>query len=325
MILRHRHFQWRSLRRWAGAALLAVAAALLLHLAQGVDWAGVALALRRVPRARLAAAVALSSLSYACYACTDLFAAASFQDQVRRSTAMGIAFVSYAFNQNCGALLGTIGLRLRLYARRGVAAADIARVVGLGFVTNWSGYCLIAGLTFAAGWPALPGRWALGSAGLRAIGIALLLAVAGYAGLCFGARRRAWSVFGFRLELVSGPCALGQIALSCTVWLTCAAAVYVLLPASAVPAEVLGVLLVASIAGLVSHVPGGVGVIEAVFLALLGHKLPRHQLLAGLIAFRAAYYFWPLALAACGFLWLEGRRPGRARQTDMPVRQATPP
>ena len=43
---------------------------------------------------------------------------------------------------------------------------------------------------------------------------------------------------------------------------------------------------------MLAHVPGGLGVVEAVMLA----ALPGPQTLAGLVAFRAIYYLIPLGL-----------------------------
>ena len=67
----------------------------------------------------------------------------------------------------------------------------------------------------------------------------------------------------------------------------------------------LAVLLLSGIAGAVAHVPAGLGVIEAVFLALLGDAMADTELLAGLLAYRAVYYIAPLALAALGFVFVE--------------------
>ena len=69
--------------------------------------------------------------------------------------------------------------------------------------------------------------------------------------------------------------------------------------------NVLGVLLVAAVAGVITHVPAGLGVLEAVFVALLSHRVPQAELLAALLAYRAIYYLLPLALALALFVKLE--------------------
>ncbi len=70
---------------------------------------------------------------------------------------------------------------------------------------------------------------------------------------------------------------------------------------------VLMVLLVAAIAGVVTHVPAGLGVLEAVFIALLAGQVPAPTLLGVLLAYRALYYLAPLALAVPLFLVMEIR------------------
>jgi glycosyltransferase 2 family protein len=54
-----------------------------------------------------------------------------------------------------------------------------------------------------------------------------------------------------------------------------------------------------------THVPGGLGVLEAVYVAVLGARVPTASLLAALLAFRALYYVLPLAVAAALHLVLE--------------------
>jgi uncharacterized membrane protein YbhN (UPF0104 family) len=71
---------------------------------------------------------------------------------------------------------------------------------------------------------------------------------------------------------------------------------------------VLGVLLVSSIAGVIVHIPAGIGVLEAVFLALLaGEHMSQGVIIAALLAYRVLYYFIPLLLALIAYLILESR------------------
>ena len=308
--------RWRRLRPWVSAALVLLILAAVAFAARHVDWPQVVQSLRHIPPHRLLLAALFSSLSYAGYACVDLFAYGQLGDRVSRPRAMAIAFVSYAFNQNFGALLGTIGFRFRLYSHYDVKPAAIGRVVGLSFLTNWSGYCVLAGIAFSSRALHLPPQWDLGATGLQLIGIALLALVAAYLGVCTFAQKRVWRVGGADVELPHWGRALSQVGLSCIIWLCIAATLYVLLrhlpqgqdaPLGAL--TVLSVFLLASIAGLVTHVPGGLGVIEAVFVALLGGQYARHEILAALIVYRVVYYLWPLLPAAALYLWLEASAP----------------
>ena len=77
--------------------------------------------------------------------------------------------------------------------------------------------------------------------------------------------------------------------------------------------DVLTVLLVAAVAGVITHVPAGLGVFEAVFVALLSHQVSEGQLLAALLGYRALYYIVPLMIAALLYLVMElhARKLGR--------------
>jgi uncharacterized membrane protein YbhN (UPF0104 family) len=93
--------------------------------------------------------------------------------------------------------------------------------------------------------------------------------------------------------------------LAATNWVLIGGVVWVLLQHRIDYASVLGVLLIAAVAGVITHVPAGLGVLEAVFIALLSHRMPQTELLAALLAYRATYYLGPLALASGLFIALE--------------------
>jgi phosphatidylglycerol lysyltransferase len=78
---------------------------------------------------------------------------------------------------------------------------------------------------------------------------------------------------------------------------------------------------VAISAALVSHVPGGVGVFEAVMLLAAGPHLPTAQLLGALLLYRGLYYVLPLVLAS-GLLVAYELRPPRWPMGRAAVRQS---
>jgi uncharacterized membrane protein YbhN (UPF0104 family) len=110
--------------------------------------------------------------------------------------------------------------------------------------------------------------------------------------------------------MLPGPgIALVQIALSMANWSVMGLLVWLLLhPQSPSPpgyGAVLATLLLGCVAGVLAKVPAGLGVLEAVFIAMLGHRLGEHQLLAALLVYRAVYYLLPLAVAALTYARLE--------------------
>jgi glycosyltransferase 2 family protein len=245
---------------------------LLVHQARSVDWAGAWVSLGTYPLRTLLGAAALALASYALYCSYDLFGRHLTGHGLPVTRVVGVGFVSYAFNLNLGALVGGVAMRYRLYAGLGLAAAETTKVVMMSVVTNWLGYLLLAGVLFTLRPLELPPGWKLGSGGLRGLGAALCLLVAGYLILCFNAKRRMWTLHGRAFELPTGRIALAQLALSSLNWLTIACIVYLLFDGRIDYPSVLGVMLVAAVAGVISHIPAGLGVLEAVFLTLLAHR-----------------------------------------------------
>jgi uncharacterized membrane protein YbhN (UPF0104 family) len=66
-------------------------------------------------------------------------------------------------------------------------------------------------------------------------------------------------------------------------------------------------MLIAAMAGVMLHVPAGLGVTEAVFIAILSSRVPEHQLLGALLAFRALFYLTPLLAGALLYMKHEMR------------------
>lgn len=303
--------RWRA---GLGIAFALAMLALLVWAARQVDWPAVWRALTALPGWALAGAAALAALSHLIYSGYDLIGRACTGHRVPRRRVMRITFISYAFNLNLGSLVGALALRLRLYGREGLSQARIAQVLGLSVATNWLGYGLLAGGLFLLGFVQPPADWRLGEAALRGLGALLWLLVAGYLLLCARARgRRSLRLRGHEFRLPGPRLALAQLALSCLNWLTMAAVIFVLLQGAAPYPRVLAVLLVGAVAGVLAHVPAGLGVLEAVFLALLGAQLPQPVLLAALLGYRALYYLAPLLLASVLYFALEarGRAPAR--------------
>jgi glycosyltransferase 2 family protein len=77
------------------------------------------------------------------------------------------------------------------------------------------------------------------------------------------------------------------------------------------------VYVLANLATLLSHVPGGLGVIESVVLFLL----PEQHVIGALIMFRLVYFLVPLCIGSLLFAVVEllrTRRRGRAERSAQP-------
>lgn len=292
------------LKRTLTAAFLLLVAMLLWRLGRELDWRHAAETLRAMPLPTLAAAAALAFASHALYATYDLFGRHLTGHRLPARRVVGVGHVSYAFNLNLGTLVGGVGFRFRLYSRLGLALDVIARVVATSIVTNWIGYALLGGVLLLAWPPALPPAWGIDEAGLRPLGALLLAAVAAYLVGCLRAGGRDWRWRRFTLRAPSARVALLQVGISALNWMLMAAACHVLLRQQLPYPLVLGALLLAAVAGVLAHVPGGLGVIEGTFVALLSSRLPAAEIVGALLAYRTLYYLLPLvsALVLYGFV-----------------------
>ncbi|WP_193072818.1 lysylphosphatidylglycerol synthase domain-containing protein [Pseudomonas sp. FME51] len=297
--------------RWAKGALtlfffIAIPVLLYLQL-RNTDWQEVSGALRDYPIWLLAVAFGVALLSYLTYCCYDLLGRYYTGHKLPVRQVIPLVFVCYAFNLNLNALVGGVALRFRLYSRLGLDVPTIARVFSLSIITNWLGYLWLAGTVFALGMVQLPESWAIGNGALRLIGVAMVIVAVIYVLACAFFTRRSWQIRDQLIELPSWKLALVQAAAGALNWSLMAMIIWLLLPAEAFYPSVLGVLLISSIAGVITHIPAGLGVLEMIFLTLLQNQMPKSSLLAALIGYRAIYFLLPLGIALAVYLVLEKR------------------
>ena len=298
---------WPWFRRVATAVFFGLVAWLLVSQARTIEWGKVLSSLQDYPLSASWGAVALAAASYGLYSCFDLLGRHYTGHRLRASTVMQLTFVSYAFNLNLGSLVGGIAFRYRLYSRLGLAMGTITRVISFSMLANWMGYLLLAGGVFSLQPPALPPSWKIDAFQLRLIGFALLALALAYLGACAFSRQRSFSLRGHDIELPSLRLAGLQLAMGAGNWLLMSGIVFILLQQRIDFFSVASVLLLAAIAGVITHIPGNLGVLEAVFVALLSHRMPEHELLAGLIAYRVVYFLVPLLVATVVYLMMETR------------------
>ena len=296
---------WPWLKRGFTVAFFGLVIYLLVSHARELDWAQVWESLRRRPLSSLLPALLVAALSYAVYSCYDLLSRRYAGHDLPTPQVLTTTFISYAFNLNLGSWVGGLGFRHRLYSRLGLDNGEISRIIGFSMLTNWIGYLLLAGIAFMLRPLQIPDDWVLGSGALQALGAILAGMAIGYVLLCAFSRKREWQVRGHELKLPTARMAGLQVLISATNWMLIALIIYLLLQREVPYPTALAVLLIAAVAGVVAHIPAGLGVLEGVFVALLAGTVPTHELLASLLAYRAIYYLAPLMLATALYLFME--------------------
>jgi uncharacterized membrane protein YbhN (UPF0104 family) len=307
---------WHWTRRLLSLLFFAAVVALLVRYGRNVDWDDVLDSVRNTPRPALLLAIVLAATSHLLYSCFDLIGRRYTGHNLPTLTVMAVNFVSYAFNLCIGSLVGGVAFRYRLYSKLGLKSGVITRIVSMSMLTNWLGYMLLAGLLFLFHPLALPPSWKMGNHGLQWLGAALVLISLGYIVACVRSGDRVWTIKGHELYLPPWRMAVLQMAISCVNWCLMAGVIYVLLGERVAYPGVLTVLLIGAVAGVVAHVPAGLGVFEFVFVALLAHLVSEGRLIGALLGYRAIYYIVPLMVAGVLYLFMEAHARQRAKAKE---------
>jgi phosphatidylglycerol lysyltransferase len=293
---------WLRWRAWAYGALAVLLVALLgtgLHkLLHEVRYADVMAAVAATSLTQVALSLLATALSYLALSRYDASALAYAQAQVSRGMLLLTSFVAYALGNTIG--LGTLtggAVRMRLYTAAGVEPIKVAKVVAFNASAFLLGMSVFGALALLWGAPDMAHLLHLPPAVLRTAAVLLLAGVVALLALC--ARHRVLRIAGrWSLRLPPLPLALRQLGVSAFELAVSALALWVLLPGERMPlASFMAFYAIAISASLVSHVPGGLGVFEAVMLVATRPYLPADAALGALLLYRALYYVVPLVLA----------------------------
>ncbi len=274
-------------------------------------------AIRAIPIGRVLAALGLTIASYAFLPAYDALGLQYVKQRLAYGRIMLVGFLAYAFSQSLGFALVTGGsLRYRLYSAWGLSVVEVGQVIAVAAAAFWLGMTTLAGLALTMTPGAVLRATPLSPALGRLVGILLLAIPAGY--LTFSVvRQRSFAFHGWELRPPGRSLAVAQVVVGSIDWIVAAAVAYVLLPPTAGVSFVafVGVFVLAQVLGLVSHVPGGLGVFETTVVLLLRGVATPPAIVGSLLAYRVVYYLLPFTTAAALLVGYElrARRPAVAR------------
>jgi phosphatidylglycerol lysyltransferase len=254
-------------------------------------------AVTQVPASRILLAVLLTAANYAVLIGYDLIAVRSIGNNLPLRKVAFASFTGFVTSYNFGALLGGTSVRYRLYSAWGLSSIDIVRLVVMVGVTFWVGTFALAGVIFTLDPFPIPPKLNLPFDNVRPLGFVLLAIVTVYV-LATSFRKKPFHIHNAEIHLPGLKTTLLQLLVAAIDLLFAAGTLYVLLPNGlglAYP-EFLGIYLLAMVAVVMSHVPGGVGVFELVLLTLAAAKTDENTV-AALLVFRVVYYLFPLLIA----------------------------
>uniref|UniRef100_A4XQ35 Integral membrane protein-like protein n=1 Tax=Ectopseudomonas mendocina (strain ymp) TaxID=399739 RepID=A4XQ35_ECTM1 len=217
------------------------------------------------------------------------------------------SFTTYALAHNIGASVfsGAV-VRYRAYRSKGLTPQEIGILIVFCSFTFALGTLLASGCVLIAQ-PDLIHRVA-NITPLVSVGIGtLLLTLVGLYVLGAWRQFKPWTLGKLHVEYPRLPIVARQLLAGPLELLCAAAIIYFALPADNHPGYlvVLGVFLASFSLALLSHAPGGLGVLEVTFLAAMPEIRPA-DVLAALIVFRVFYLLLPFALSllvVLGFEW----------------------
>lgn len=332
-------------QRWTGPltalTLLGVALVVLRHELAAHTYREIAIAVRSFPRARMVDALLWTMLAYVVLPGYDLLALAYVGRLYNRSskddggiasrgvgiTRAGFAgLIAYGVSQTLGfaAVTGS-AVRYRFWTVWGLSTAEIARAASFAAVTFTLGVVMVGGFALALEPASELTVLHLPPFAARAIGTAMLFVIAAFVMWSFHARGASFrinnaaarwigaSADGVVVETPRPALAIAQLVVAAVDWSAAAAVLWVLLPAESRPpfAAFAGLFVLAHSAGLISHVPGGLGVFETLMVLGLRPFLPAGATLAALVVYRAVYYLLPFGGAVALFATYETHQRSR--------------
>ncbi|KQZ99774.1 hypothetical protein ASD64_14890 [Mesorhizobium sp. Root157] len=300
-----------NLRRyfWPAVGLAAVAFSvwLLLDELRGISLDDLWDSLVAIPLHRWALSMLSSVVAYAALAGYDHIALLHLGKRISWLFVTLCSFTTYALSHNIGgSVFSGAVIRYRAYGTKGLTGHEVGILVAICWFTFVLSSVLVGGVVLILV-PGLLDRFT--SIGFHsfsgATGLILLVPVAAY---IFGSwlHLRPLKIGSFQLHYPRLPIVARQLITGPLELLAAAAIIYFALPEAENPGYlvVLGVFLVSFSIAQISHAPGGLGVLEVVFLAGLSEMDPA-EVLAALLVFRLFYLIVPLIIGLVVVLLFE--------------------
>ena len=292
-----------------GIAAVAFSLWLLVRELRGLSLAEVEQALWAISPHHWALAVLSTIVAYLALAWYDRIALAHLGFRLPWAFISAVSFTTYALSHNIGmSMFSGAMVRYRAYSTKGLTIADIGVMVAFCSFTFALGTVLLGGVVCLVHPGIVAGLFPMPETTIRIAGAGMLglgvLYAAGSALHLPPLRIGAFTLVYPRPKIMLRQLVAGPLEL-----LGAAGIIYCALPASDGVSflVVLGVFLASFSAALLSHAPGGLGVLELVFVTALP-SVPRADVVAALLVFRLLYLIAPLCLGIVAVVLFERSR-----------------
>lgn len=297
-----------------GLTAVAISAWLLYHELRGISLDEIGDGLAAIPTRGWLLSALSAIAAYAALAGYDHIALLHLGKRVSWLFVTLCSFTTYALSHNIGAsVLSGAVVRYRAYASRGLTAHEVGVLVALCMFTFVLSTAFVAAIVLLLV-PDLLDRYAeLATPEMaRIMAVVTLLLIGAYV---FGSwmQLRPLTIGSFKLQYPALPIVARQLTIGPLEIIAAASVIYFALPEAGNPGylTVLGIFLVSFSAAQISHAPGGLGVLEVVFLTGLSEMDPV-AVLSALLVFRLFYLIVPFILGLLVVLAFEKGEFGRS-------------
>lgn len=286
---------------WPFIGLLAVAFSgwLLYHQLRDISLDDILNSLDAIPIGNWLLAGLATLAAYAALAGYDRIALMHLRKRMPWQFITAASFTAYAIGHNIGASVFSGGVvRYRAYSAKGLSGPEVGIMVAFCSFTFALGAVLLGGLVLILQ-PHLLNRFFEDAAPWMSFVLGfLMLGLTGLYVLGSSLRFKTIRFRNFRLQYPRLYVVFRQLAIGPLELVAAAAIIYFALPEASNPGFllILGIFLASFSAALVSHAPGGLGVLEVVFLLALPEVNPA-DVIAALLVFRLFYLLIPFALS----------------------------
>ncbi len=263
---------------------------------------------RQIPLKQYLVALCASLGSYFALTFYDVLGLRHIQKSMSYGRTALTSFIAYTFSHNVGAAVITGGgIRYRFYSAWGLTVGEAANVLVICGMTFWIGFLTMGSIFFFLETPDIPPTTEIPASAqiifnsVFTAGLVCLVVLTAYL-LVAVFFKKTIKIIRWKFPTPSVGIAVGQMAAGSLDWTCSGAALYLLLPHSSIPfPSFLAIYLMAQLAGFISQVPGGLGVLEGTMLLLLSPLMPAPHVAGALLAFRIVYYLIPFILGLTSF------------------------
>jgi hypothetical protein len=303
-MMRARRIDFARWLPYASLLLAAAALAWVAHVLAAYSPRAILRGLEQLPARSFALALGFSAAAYGALTLFDYFGLRYCGRTLPYRRVALASFTALSIGHTVGlAPFSSGAVRYRYYTRWGLRRGEVGLVILFCAVTVALGETAVSAAALLLRPQTAADILKLGRTSVVGLGIGCLLLIAGFLALC--ASRRSLKIGRWRLKLPSWQLALGSLGAGLLNYSLVVGAFWSCLsptvPIDYPTASIAFVL--ANLAALVSAVPGGLGVIEAVIVTLL----PNSDAAVGVIAFRVTYFLVPFLLGVCLFAATELR------------------